>query len=386
MLQGRGGEFEASMKGFEDEYPSLPVWRAALAHHFSEADRPDDARRAFDGLAADGFVAVSQDAFGMNSLGSLSLVCVYLQDEKAAQQLYERLLPHDGRYVWIPPALGSLGPVSFHLGLLAAVMRRDAEALGHLEDALAHSERMRDRPWHVMTQFAFAIALLLRRDPGDFERAYELLDEARASAQEMGLRSPLDRPLARMFFALADERGYREDIESVLFEVADAGGSAGEGPPSQQPSRLKAALRRRGLKHLAKIVTNATDEELIDRFQSRAVQRALFTATAMSFVPDKAFGFEGTIAYELSTGADASGCIRDPDHWTIMVTGGKAVARRGRPADPEVSVRIGLADFVRVVAGEINPIGAMLGGLTDVEGDLGVASRLVDMFGGTAEQ
>jgi hypothetical protein len=140
------------------------------------------------------------------------------------------------------------------------------------------------------------------------------------------------------------------------------------------------------LKHLAKIVKNATDEELIDRFESRAVQRALFTATAMSFVPDKAFGFEGTIAYELSTGADASGCIRDPDHWTITVTGEKAVARRGRPADPDVSVRIGLADFVRVVAGEINPIGAMLGGLTDVEGDLAVASRLVDMFGGTAEQ
>jgi putative sterol carrier protein len=39
-----------------------------------------------------------------------------------------------------------------------------------------------------------------------------------------------------------------------------------------------------------------------------------------------------------------------------------------------------------VVAGEINPIGAMLSGLTEVEGDLAVASRLVDMFGGTAEQ
>jgi len=387
MLQGRGGEFESSMKGFEDEYPSLLVWRAALAHHFSEADRAEDARRAFDGLAADNFAAVSQDAFGMNSLGSLSLVCAYLQDAQAARHLYERLLPYDGRYVWIPPALGSLGPVSFHLGLLCAVMRRDAEAFAHLEDALGHSDRMRDRPWHVMAQFSFAIALLLRRDAGDFERAYELLDEARASAEEMGLRSPLDRPLARLFFTIADERGYREDIESVLHEVADTSDGGTEGSRAQQqPSRMKAALRRRGLKHLSKIVKNASDEDLIDRFRSRAVQRALFTATAMSFVPDQAFGFEGTIAYELTAIADASGCIPEADRWTITVSGGKAVARRGKPASPDVSVRIGLADFVRIVAGEINPIGAMLGGLTEVEGDLAVASRLVDMFGGTAEE
>ena len=385
MLQGRGGEFEASMKGFEDEYPSLPVWRAALAHHFSEADREEDARRAFDSLAVDGFAAVSEDAFGMNSLGSLSLVCAYLQDAQAARHLYDRLKPYDGRYVWIPPALGSLGPVSFHLGLLCAVMRREEEAFAHLEDALEHSARMRDRPWHVMAQFAFAIALLLRRDAGDFERAYELLDEARASAKEMGLRSPLDRPLARLFFAIADEHGYREDIESVLSEVGDASDADDGGSRAQQPSKLKAALRRRGLQHLSKIVKNATDEDLIDRFQSRAVQRALFTATAMSFVPDRAFGFEGTIAYELTTGVDASGCIRDPDRWTITVSGGRAVARRGKPAMPDVSVRIALADFVRIVAGEINPIGAMLGGLTEVEGDLTVAGRLVDMFGGTSE-
>jgi len=384
MLQGRGGEFESSMKGFEDEYPSLPVWRAALAHHFSEADRPEEARKAMEPLAADGFLAVSQDAFAMNALASLSLVCTYLQDEKAAADLYDVLAPFDGRYVWIPPALGSLGPVSFHLGLLSALLRRLPAAFKHLEDSIEHSARMRDRPWYVMSQFAFAVALLLRREAGDVEHAYSLLDEARASAQEMGLRSPLDRPLSRLFFVLAEERGIREEVESVLLDETEFGGSD-DAARGHQPGKIKSALRRRGLKQLSKMVVDATDEELEERFGSRPVQRALFTAAAMTFVPEKAYGFQGTIAYELTCGPDASGCVRDPDHWTVTITGDKATARRGKASAPAVSVRIGLADFVRVAAGEMNPVKAMLAGRIEVEGDVTVAGRLVEMFGGTTE-
>ncbi|HLW16378.1 MAG TPA: AAA family ATPase, partial [Actinomycetota bacterium] len=363
MLQGRGGEFEASMKGFEDEYPSLPVWRAALAHHFSEADRREEARKAFDPLAADGFLAVSHDAFAMNALASLSLVCTYLQDAKAAADLYGVMAPFDGRYVWIPPALGSLGPVSFHLGLLSAVLRRLPEAFGHLEDAVEHSAVMRDRPWYVMSQFALAVSLLLRRDTGDVERAYSLLDDARASAEEMGLRSPLDRPLARLFFDLAEERGIREELESVLFD--DARGAV-DPARAHQPGKIKSALRRRGLKQLSKMVADATDQEIEERFQSRPVQRALFTATALTFVPEKAYGFQGQIAYELTSGPDPSGCIREPDHWIVTITGDKASARRGKASAPAVSVRIGLADFVRVAAGDMNPVKAMLAGRIEV--------------------
>jgi tetratricopeptide (TPR) repeat protein len=385
MLQGRGGEFESSMKGFEDGYPALPVWRAALAHHFSEADRYDDARKAFEGLAADGFLSVSHDPFAMNAFASLSLVCTYLQDVDGASALYQILLPFNGRYVWIPPALGSLGPVSFHLGLLCGVQRRLEEAFHHLERALEDSARMRDRPWLVMSQFAFAVALLLRGEPGDQERAYKLLDEARPAAHEMGLRSPLDRPLARLFFTLADELGCREEVESVLLDASDASGED-LAARAHHPSKLKSLLRRQGLRQLAKMVEGATDEEIVERFHSRAVQRALFTATAMSFVPEKAFGFQGTIAYELSPGIDASGCVREPDRWAITVTGDRAFARRGKAPAAAVSVRMGLADFVRVAAGEANPVSAMLAGRVEVDGDLTVAGRLVEMFGGAQDE
>ena len=392
MLQGRGQELEASLKGFdeqqsslqgfEEQYPSLPVWRAALAHLYSEADRYEEARRSFDSMAKDGFSYVADDAFGMNALASLVLVCVYLGDAVAAKQLYDRLAPHDGKYVWIPPALGTLGPVSFHLGLLAGVMRRDEETIGHFADSLAHSARMRDKPWHVMSQFAFAVTLLLRREPGDIERAREILADARAIAAEMGLRSPLDRPLIRLFLTIADEVGLRDDVERELYELKPV--AAESDTDEQIGGKIRAMLRRLGIKQISKMVKDATDKDLNDRFGSRAIQRALFTAIAMSFDPEKAYGFEGTISYELTKPPDAKGMLPEPDRWMIKIAGDKATARRGHPKEPSVSLRMSLADFVRVVAGEMNPIGAVLDGVAEVDGDMTAASRLVEMFGGAA--
>jgi SCP-2 sterol transfer family len=200
----------------------------------------------------------------------------------------------------------------------------------------------------------------------------------------MGLRSPLDRPLARLFFVLAEERGIREEVESVLLDGSDGRG-IDDAARAQQPGKIKSALRRRGLKQLSKMVADAGDAEIEERFQSRPVQRALFTAAAMTFVPEKAYGFQGTIGYELTSGPDPSGCVREPDHWTVTIAGDKATARRGKASAPAVLVRIGLADFVRVAAGLLNPVKAMLAGRIEVEGDVTVAGRLVEMFGETTE-
>jgi putative sterol carrier protein len=51
-----------------------------------------------------------------------------------------------------------------------------------------------------------------------------------------------------------------------------------------------------------------------------------------------------------------------------------------------VRVRLSLPDFVRLVAGELNPVGSLIEGQTEVEGDLPLASRLVEMFGGVSPE
>jgi hypothetical protein len=50
--------------------------------------------------------------------------------------------------------------------------------------------------------------------------------------------------------------------------------------------------------------------------------------------------------------------------------------------DAAVTIRIGLADWVRVVAGLESPVAVMVTGRCRVEGDVSVAARLEAMFGG----
>jgi hypothetical protein len=94
-----------------------------------------------------------------------------------------------------------------------------------------------------------------------------------------------------------------------------------------------------------------------------------------AFVPEKARGFEGEIAYELR-GRDGS------RSWTVRIADGRATVRRGASAEPIVTMRASVPDFVRIAAGDAYPPKLLLEGGLVIEGDFAVAGRLVEMFGG----
>ena len=126
----------------------------------------------------------------------------------------------------------------------------------------------------------------------------------------------------------------------------------------------------------------ASDTEIERRFGSQAAQRALLVGMARSFEPDMAFGFEGEIEYELSRRSDGDGAApARSDRWTIRITGEKARVLLGPGTEPAVTVRMGLVDFVRIAAGG-SPMPAFLEGRVELEGDLAVARRMTEMFGG----
>ena len=66
-------------------------------------------------------------------------------------------------------------------------MRAWELAEGHFISALAMHERMGARPWVARTQLAYAEMLLTRRQRGDKARARELLAEAIAIADSLGM-------------------------------------------------------------------------------------------------------------------------------------------------------------------------------------------------------
>ena len=94
------------------------------------------------------------------------------------------------------------------------------------------------------------------------------------------------------------------------------------------------------------------------------------------FDAGKAAGFEGSIVYDLGLG---DGTRRA---WTIRVSGGRATARQGRAADPALTIRASLADFTRVITEAADSYQLILDGRMTMDGDLGLANRLADMFGG----
>ena len=107
----------------------------------------------------------------------------------------------------------------------------------------------------------------------------------------------------------------------------------------------------------------------------------MLTGMARSFEPSMAFGFEGEIEYELTRAATGNGDGAHGDRWTIRVDGARASLVPGPGADPAVRVRMQLVDFVRIAAGE-SPASAFFDGRVDIQGDLSVARRLAEMFGG----
>jgi hypothetical protein len=102
----------------------------------------------------------------------------------------------------------------------------------------------------------------------------------------------------------------------------------------------------------------------------------LFGALARRFDPAAAGAFAGEVGWELRR---TDGRVV---RWALVVDGPgrRASARPGPATAPAVVVRVGVADLLRLAAGELDVGRALLDGRLDLEGDFGVATRLGAMF------
>ncbi|HEX5762612.1 MAG TPA: SCP2 sterol-binding domain-containing protein [Solirubrobacterales bacterium] len=130
-------------------------------------------------------------------------------------------------------------------------------------------------------------------------------------------------------------------------------------------------------------MSDLDDEKIERRFLDARRQRSLVRAAARAFQPAQARGFSGVVAYEIEPFAiepppDA------PWRWALAVDSraGRARLLEPAPLDASVTVHLGLADWVRVIAGTQSALATIVGGRCRVEGDVLVAARLEAMFGG----
>lgn len=134
--------------------------------------------------------SVNMPTFAYTARAGLALIAVQRGDVTAAAEQYAALeFVRGTMFVYIG--------FDRVLGLLALTLGRLDEAMAHFEDALTFCRRTGYRPESAWSTCDYADALLHRNGPGDHSRAMSLLEEALATARELGMRPLMERVLAR---------------------------------------------------------------------------------------------------------------------------------------------------------------------------------------------
>jgi alkanesulfonate monooxygenase SsuD/methylene tetrahydromethanopterin reductase-like flavin-dependent oxidoreductase (luciferase family) len=136
------------------------------------------------------------------------------------------------------------------------------------------------------------------------------------------------------------------------------------------------AVRQQGRARLHQAAQHASDSRLEQIFGGPGAQRVIFAAMARRFNPGQSAGFRGAIVFDLGM-ADGT---RRP--WAIDVQDGQARAHPGGSADAALTIKVPLPDFIRALGGGSSFYPLIAGGQMTMEGDLTVAARMAEMFGG----
>lgn len=164
--------------------PGIAAFRAALALSAAEAGDLEAARGIFDGLIADDLAGVPPDVAWTGTLALLSEVCARVGSAPEARILERHLLPHTGLAVLVGETAASLGAADRYLAMLAYLQGRLDDAWARYGAAAALETKSGARP-------AVARTLLWhgrhRLGAGERSKASELLTQAKAAADELGM-------------------------------------------------------------------------------------------------------------------------------------------------------------------------------------------------------
>jgi class 3 adenylate cyclase/tetratricopeptide (TPR) repeat protein len=285
-------------------------------------------------------------------------------DREAGERLRPLLEPLRSYLIHASPSLGFGFLPEWCIGRLELLAGRHDAAVAELRLAVARADELGMAWAAAWVRVDLARALYRRGASGDLAEAESSLAEATVIAERYGL-GWASRCAAEAW----------AEMEGRTLPAASRDGA--------RTRPIRALATRGGQRALGALVGSLDDAELERRYAEPRRQRTLLKGTVRAFQPAQAGGFAGVVAYEIEPfaiepPADA------PWRWAIEVDSpaGKARLIEPAPLDAAVTVHIGLADWVRVLAGLEDPLEAMIAGRCSVEGDVAVGARLQAMFGG----
>ena len=181
--QGRLDEVRSVLEAVSRRPDRRGVWRPGVAVLYAELGMVDEARAAFEELAADGFASVPRDSVWPGSASFLADVCIALRDTERAAILYRESAHLAGHNVMVGMTV-CLGPADRWLGGLAWLSGRSVDANAHFESALRLARPGDADAWRAQCQYEWAI---VRAADGDATGAASLAAEALDTARRLGM-------------------------------------------------------------------------------------------------------------------------------------------------------------------------------------------------------
>lgn len=219
VLQGRCDEMLEPMQMVAGLNPGIPAFSIGVAYVHVEADRIEEARPLAQGLVAR-LEHYPRDINYISTVTCLGLVCARIGDAALTEPVYELMRPYGDLSIMIGNGLGYCGAAAHWLGVMAASLERWDEATDHFERALRSEVAMGSPPWIANTQYEYAAMLRNRGRVADRARARELLEQASATAEALGMNR-----LSKITRRLLDDPATAE--RSTAAEPLAANGNAG---------------------------------------------------------------------------------------------------------------------------------------------------------------
>jgi alkanesulfonate monooxygenase SsuD/methylene tetrahydromethanopterin reductase-like flavin-dependent oxidoreductase (luciferase family) len=344
--------------------PNLAVVLPMMCHR----DEATAIERGIDGAHFFGFSLAYYYAFGEHRPGRSNLWREFQERRTDVGFAREIVTPDDAPLGvrLLQEGLGSLRGAIGTPDQIADLIER-YESAG-VDQVIFVSQAGANRHEHICESLElFASEVMPRFAEGAEEREREKAER---------LAPAVERALARRAPARELEGDYvvKPDGEPSPARAGALTGRAGrDGAGGIGPAARELATQA-GEAALAKLVRGRTDEQLHRLFDRGPGLTVIFKGMERAFVPDRARGFQGEIEYDL-LGRDGR------RSWTLQIGDGRAIARPGAAAEPALTLRASVPDFVRLAAHEAYAPKLLLEGGLEIEGDFGLAGRLPEMFG-----
>ena len=148
-----------------------------------------------------------------------------------------------------------------------------------------------------------------------------------------------------------------------------------------EPAEAVVNLDQVNPEDFAKLIADASDEQLAEIVggpSRKLVLDEIFGRMAAHVEPERARGTDAVVHFKILDRPESLG--GGYDHYEVVFEDGKCTASDRIERDPQVTIRIGAVDFLKLAANQASGPTLFVTGKLRLEGDVMLASRLTSFF------